>query len=732
MNAERICYGCFQEKEPGSICPHCGFDEKDEQPYLALPLGTIVNGRYLIGKVLGIGGFGITYLGYDLTLEIKVAIKEYMPSSLATRHADHYSVALTGRVEQDFRNGMEKFLDEAKILAKLQNTPHVVSVQNYFKENNTAYFVMEYIDGMSLKDYLAKQGGKIPCAQALTILQPIMEALAQVHAMNLLHRDISPDNIYITSQGESRLLDFGAARFALGDGKSVSVILKHGYAPEEQYSSHGNQGPWTDVYAMGATMYRCITGVLPPDSVERIHGDTLKRPSELGVPIPAHVENALFKALSMKTEDRFPNMEAFLGALTGRISVQDQVAASIRQRTQATAYSQPVYGNTAAQQAKVVSAFSRFLTYMKANPIIAWISGGGLVAVIALCIILPIALSGGGKDTPADGGDGAVISQQPPFTTQPDTSDMVERDLGVLNATISIPSDYEASQNGLSFVNSDAQIIVMTDYIWNAGAPIYTLADVETNREAIVDQFMQTMEVADYSIITAGPDQVGAADAYQIFFEGSDSEGSMEFVMMAVEGSDNFGCYMMTAGYAKGDEAAKGKVNSMVRSFRSNGPVDVTYGMYYAEGGGVKVIVDKALVLGGAYDMEVQMNVNGIGTVHEMMLYPTEADRDAEIGQGYAVEIGKASEFNCSTPADVIQYNKNISGTNNETYTFSAGGAEWLAYDFALNGKYFSCASAVIGGECFFVSCMYSDSNEDTMITLYNQAIASVRAWNGT
>lgn len=255
---------------------------------------------------------------------------------------------------------------------------------------------------------------------------------------------------------------------------------------------------------------------------------------------------------------------------------------------------------------------------------------------------------------------------------------------------------------------------------------------METNREAIVDQFMQTMEVTDYSIITAGPDQVGAADAYQIFFEGSDSEGSMEFVMMAVEGSDNFGCYMVTAGYAKGDEAAKGKVNSMVRSFRSNGPVDATYGMYYAEGGGVKVIVDKALVLGGAYDMEVQVNVNGIGTVHEMMLYPTEADRDAGIGQGYAVEIGKASEFNCSTPTDVIQYNKNISGTNNETYTFSAGGAEWLAYDFALGGKYFSCASAVIGGECFFVICMYSDSNEDTMVTLYNQAIASLRAWNGT
>ena len=149
----------FRGKRTGDSMPRCGFNENDEQPYLALPLGTILNGRYLVGKVLGIGGFGITYLGYDLTLEIKVAIKEYMPSALATRHPDHYSVALTGRVEEDYQYGMERFLDEAKILAKLQNTPHIVSVQNYFKENGTAYFVMEYIDGMSLKAYLAKKRG---------------------------------------------------------------------------------------------------------------------------------------------------------------------------------------------------------------------------------------------------------------------------------------------------------------------------------------------------------------------------------------------------------------------------------------------------------------------------------------------------------------------------------------------------------------------------------------------
>ena len=285
------------------------------------------------------GGFGITYLGYDLTLEIKVAVKEYMPSGLATRHSDKYSVALTGRGQEDYQNGMERFLEEARILAKLQNTPNIVSVQNYFKENNTAYFVMEYIDGMSLKAYVASQGGKIPYDQALTILMPVMQALTQVHALNLTHRDISPDNISITSKGESKLLDFGAARFSIGDEKSVSVILKHGYAPEEQYSSKGNQGPWTDVYAMGATLYRCVTGELPPDSIMRVHNDTLKKPSELGVPLPPQVEQAIMKALAVKAEDRFSTMGAFIEGITGK------TPASFHHRTMAVPSGQTAAGS---------------------------------------------------------------------------------------------------------------------------------------------------------------------------------------------------------------------------------------------------------------------------------------------------------------------------------------------------------------------------------------------------
>lgn len=751
MNPERICYGCFTEKEPGQPCPRCGFDENQEQPYLALPLGTILNGRYLVGKVLGIGGFGITYLGYDLTLEIKVAIKEYMPSALATRHADRYTVALTGHVEEEYKYGMERFLEEAKILAKLQSTPNIVSVQNYFKENGTAYFVMEYIDGMSLKAYLSKNGDQISYSQAIAFLQPIMEALIQVHGMNLLHRDISPDNIYITSTGESRLLDFGAARFASGDGKSVSVILKHGYAPEEQYSSHGNQGPWTDVYAMGATLYRCITGQLPPDSIERIHGDRLKPPSELGVRIPGHVENAILKALAVRTQDRFPNMEAFIQALNGRPSIQSQVAAGLGPRTKATVYKQTARQSSPEHRTDVPggkpSVFQRLLAYLKAEPIVAFVAGGGVLAVLALCIILPIALSGGKKEAPTgSGGSNAPVVSPPAISLAPtqaaDTTaptaeptapsaEMTLHDLGSLNATIQIPAGYTPSSSGLSFVDQQKGCAILTDYFWNIDGPIYGLSDVESQREAIVAALMEDWKVTDYSILTAGPDSVGTADAYQIYFEATDIDGTvMDMVVMAIDGYE-CGCYFLIAAYPKGDETAAAEMQSIIRSFRSKGTPDSTHKVYYAQQAGVKVIADESLVQGGAADMEVEMNVYGIGTVHELFLYPTQADRNAAIGEGCAVEIGKAYEFGLYSPEDVIDYNKRVSGTNNKTYTFSSGGAEWLAYDFAISNKNFSCASAMIDGECYLVACMFNDSNKDTVVSLYNQAIASVRAWNG-
>lgn len=245
MDTSNLCFGCFKEHNNIGPCPHCGYDlSTAKHPFVALPIGTILNGRYLTGRVLGVGGFGVTYLAFDMTLEIAVAVKEFLPSGIALRDSDRYTMTVSSPDEQaKFDTGATKFLDEARLLAKLRDVPNIVTVQDYFRENSTAYFVMEYIEGVDLMKYTQNKGGKLSYNEALYLLLPVIDSLAHVHAHNLLHRDISPDNIVVMRNGSTRLLDFGAARLAIDTEKSKSIILKHGFAPEEQYRKHGNQGP---------------------------------------------------------------------------------------------------------------------------------------------------------------------------------------------------------------------------------------------------------------------------------------------------------------------------------------------------------------------------------------------------------------------------------------------------------------------------------------------------------
>ena len=320
MDTSKLCFGCFNEHDGTGPCPHCGYDlATAKHPFVALPIGTILNGRYLTGRVLGVGGFGVTYLAFDMTLEISVAIKEFLPSGIALRESDRYTMTVSSPEEQPkFDSGVSKFLEEARLLAKLRDVPNIVSVQDYFRENNTAYFVMEYIEGVDLMKYTQSKGGKLSYNETLRLILPVIESLAHVHEHKLLHRDISPDNIVVMRNGTTRLLDFGAARLAVDSEKSKSIILKHGFAPEEQYRKHGNQGPWSDEYALAATMYLILTGVMPPDAIERVHEDTLVPPIALGVDIPQYANDALLKALSVHASGRFPDMSSFAAALTGQ------------------------------------------------------------------------------------------------------------------------------------------------------------------------------------------------------------------------------------------------------------------------------------------------------------------------------------------------------------------------------------------------------------------------------
>lgn len=283
-----------------------------------LQQGTILNSKYRIEKVLGEGGFGITYLATDTSLDINVAIKEYFPAGFVTRESNFSNTVsfFSGNKKDVFISGKEKFIQEARVLGKLSHLPGIVSIRDYFQENNTAYIVMEYLNGITLKDYLIQQGGMLSVEHTLQLLQPVLLSLAEVHNQGLIHRDISPDNIMLLPNNQVKLLDFGAARnVENADAKSLSVLLKPGYAPEEQYRSRGIQGSWTDVYAFCATIYKCITGTLPQESLERILEDELIPPSAMGINISPDIESILLHGLAVLKENRIESATALYSAL---------------------------------------------------------------------------------------------------------------------------------------------------------------------------------------------------------------------------------------------------------------------------------------------------------------------------------------------------------------------------------------------------------------------------------
>ncbi|HEY6419310.1 MAG TPA: serine/threonine-protein kinase [Candidatus Binataceae bacterium] len=314
----RLCMGCMNDRGAAAICPTCGYDEigPPSVPFQLAPR-SLLNDQYLVGRALGAGGFAITYLGWDIRLARRIAIKEYMPSGMASRSVDTSEVVPHGGpTKDDFYYGLEHFLDEARMVAQFEGHPGIIAVTNFFPAHGTAYLVMEYLEGTTLKDYLTDHGGRLAFNEALDIMTPAMDALREVHRVNVLHRDISPDNIYVTSAGQVKLLDFGAARQALRDrSQRLSVILKVGYAPEEQYRSTGNQGPWTDVYAVGATFYHLLTGSIPPPSIDRLAEDTIQLPSAVGSDIPPAAEQALMTALSVKAAHRYPTIQDFQAAI---------------------------------------------------------------------------------------------------------------------------------------------------------------------------------------------------------------------------------------------------------------------------------------------------------------------------------------------------------------------------------------------------------------------------------
>ena len=276
-------------------------------------------GRYTIKSVLGQGGFGITYLGMDELYQRKVAIKEFFPQGIVTRNTEYEDTVTVTFVEEkaDYEKGKERFLKEARTMAKFSKDEGIVKVLDFFEINNTAYIVMEYLEGITLKQYI-RENQRITSEELVRLLVPLIESLDEIHSQGMIHRDISPDNIMVLPDGRIKLMDFGAARDYTEFGeKSLSIVLKPGYAPPEQYQTHGIQGPWTDIYALCATMYKCITGENPPDAIDRVIDDHLKKISEFGITIPPQEEAAIIKGMSVSAKDRYQDIKDFCEDLYG-------------------------------------------------------------------------------------------------------------------------------------------------------------------------------------------------------------------------------------------------------------------------------------------------------------------------------------------------------------------------------------------------------------------------------
>lgn len=301
---------CMKGILTGNYCAFCGKPPLQAQDMsTALPLRTILNGRYLTGKMLGAGGFGITYIGYDFAENKRIAIKEFMPSGLVRRTPGQTFMQVTSR-EKEFTDSMQRFLEEARMIYYYQKNPHILQVYSLFQENGTAYYVMEFLEGCDLKHFLRQKGGILSWQELMPIALQVMDALQVLHKDGVVHRDISPDNIYISPAGKATLIDFGAARQVAAQ-KQLTVILKKKYAPIEQYESSGKQGPWTDIYALAATMYHCLTGELPPEAPERAYRDELKSFRQFGILLDDWVEKAIYRALRVDPEARYQDAAEF-------------------------------------------------------------------------------------------------------------------------------------------------------------------------------------------------------------------------------------------------------------------------------------------------------------------------------------------------------------------------------------------------------------------------------------
>ncbi|HBI61571.1 MAG TPA: hypothetical protein DDY31_10230 [Lachnospiraceae bacterium] len=311
-----FCMGCMNPLNKNGQCMNCNFSlDTYKATFRCLPPGTLLTKRYLIGRVIGEGSFGVTYIGRDLLLGIVIAIKEYFPLSYGSRNVRKEEQEIYVYQDND-KKGLEHFYEEAKLLSQFHMLDGIVSVRDFFYANKTAYIVMDYIKGITLKEHV-KKNGAVEGKEALTMMKPVIRSLHTIHQAEIIHRDISPDNILLTEQKKLVLVDFGSARAE--DNRmtqSMTVTFKRGYTPEEQYLRRGKLGAWSDVYSLCATMYFMLTGIAPNEAIERMLQDTLVPLSKMSfVSLTQKQKNAIMQGVCVKPEERLQSMQELYDAL---------------------------------------------------------------------------------------------------------------------------------------------------------------------------------------------------------------------------------------------------------------------------------------------------------------------------------------------------------------------------------------------------------------------------------
>lgn len=316
MCPPNLCMHCMNGSVAGGRCTTCHAIEGPEQnrSLNALPYRMVLHDRYQIGRVIGCGGFGITYLAWDMEQDMRVAVKELYPNKDVTRATDKSTLLVHPGQEDYFEHVRRRFLEEAGLLIEFQQARDILRIYHLFTENRTAYYVMEYLEGTNLKSWM-QQNGVMRWETLAAYMKPILKSLRLLHGKDLIHRDISPDNIMLLRNGTAKLIDFGSVRCYVST-KGLTTFLKHNFAPFEQYRENGNQGPWTDIYALSVTMYYALSGVLPPKAPDRVMASEETVPIDEFCPtLPKHVADAVMKGMAVLLEERFQSIDSFVHAL---------------------------------------------------------------------------------------------------------------------------------------------------------------------------------------------------------------------------------------------------------------------------------------------------------------------------------------------------------------------------------------------------------------------------------